>query len=155
MPGIWTYLSVFFIAMVPVVELRGAIPFGVFSNIDIWVSYALAVAGSSVIIPIVIKFTKEIFTLLRKWKVTARFINWLEGKTVKKIDQVKKHKYVLWGLFVFVAIPLPGTGAWTGSMIAAFLQLRIREAMPAIVLGNIVAGAIMILLSYYLKIMIL
>ena len=142
------YLSIFGISMVPIMELRGAIPFGMANGVDMWVRYLLAVVGSSVVIPIFIRFTQKILNFFRRFKTFKRFVEWVENKTVRKIDQVGKHKYLLAGLYAFAAIPLPGTGAWTGSMIAAFMNLRVRDAMPAIVLGNITAGLIMVLLSY-------
>ncbi len=147
-----TYLAIFGIAMVPIIELRGAIPFGVANGVSFWLSFAIAVVGSSVIVPVVIKFAKVMLDLLRKIPLFGRFADWFERKTVKKADKVGKHRYLLWAIFAFVAIPLPGTGAWTGSAIAAFLGLRVREAAPYIVLGNITAGLIMVLLTFVFKV---
>lgn len=135
-------LTVFLVSMVPVVELRGAIPVGYGLGIDnIWVLTILAVLGNLVPVPFIILFIKNIFAWIRKHlpKLDG-FITKLENRAHSKSEKVQKS--VFWGLFVFVAIPLPGTGAWTGALIAAMLDMRLKRAFPAIVAGVVTAGVI-------------
>ncbi|MGI6175068.1 MAG: COG2426 family protein [Christensenellales bacterium] len=155
MPTITIYLTVFALSMVPVIELRGAIPVGVLNGMNYWVSYAIAVLGSTVVVPVIIKFVRPVLGYLKNTRYGKRFASWIDQKAQKKKIKVESHKFLKVGLFIFVAIPLPGTGAWTGSLIAAVLNMRIRDALPPIFFGNVVAGAIMVVLSYYLHVIVL
>ena len=135
-------LTVFLVSMVPVVELRGAIPVGYGLGIDnIWVLTILAVLGNLVPVPFIILFIKSIFAWIRKHlpKLDG-LITKLENRAHSKSEKVQKSAF--WGLFVFVAIPLPGTGAWTGALIAAMLDMRLKRAFPAIVAGVVTAGIV-------------
>lgn len=129
------------VSMLPVVELRGGIPFGVAHGLPLPLAVMAAVIGNMLPIPFLILFTRRVFEWLRRHiprleGVIAR----LERKAESKKDLVQRYKF--WGLLVLVAIPLPGTGAWTGSLVAAVLNIRMRHALPAILLGLIMAGLI-------------
>jgi uncharacterized membrane protein len=102
--------------------------------------------GNILPVPFILFFLRKIFRLLEKNRHTAKLVLWLEGKA-KKAEK-KIGKYELLGLFLFVAIPLPGTGAWTGSLIAAVFDMRIKRAFPAIAAGVVCAGVIMSVVSY-------
>lgn len=141
-------LVVFGISMVPVVELRGAIPIAIAYNIPWQIAYLLCVIGNMFPVPFVIAYMKPIFGFIRRSKLFVKFIDWLEARTMKKAETVLKYSGI--ALFVFVAIPLPGTGAWTGAMIAAILGMRMKYSVPWIALGVAVAGMIVTLLSYHL-----
>ena len=137
----------FLISMVPVVELRGAIPIAVAHGLPFWWAIPVVIIGNLVPVPFIIVFIKKIFAWLRtKSRWLENLVSRLENRAIGKIDTVKK--YAFWGLFLFVAIPLPGTGAWTGSLIAAMMDMKVREAFPAIALGVLTAGAIITFLTY-------
>lgn len=140
-------LTTFFIAMVPVIELRGAIPWGVINGLTVWQAFALSVVGNLVPIPILILFTRKVFEWLRKLSKTLnKFVCKLEAKADEKKELVEKFEF--WGLMILVAIPLPGTGAWTGALVAAMMDMRLKRAMPAIIVGVIVAGIIVSILTF-------
>ena len=134
-------------AMVPVVELRGAIPYGVISGLSVPSAFALAVAGNLVPIPVLVGFTRKVFEWLRsKSAGLDRLVSRLEAKAEKNKEVVMKYQF--WGLVILVAIPLPGTGAWTGALVAAMMDMRLKRAMPAIILGVLIAGVIVTTLTY-------
>ena len=126
-------------SMVPVVELRGGIPFGVGLGLDIWPAYCAAVVGNMIPVPFIIVFIRRIFKWMRvRSRRLGSLVDRLERKAHLKGQKVTKYKYL--GLMILVAIPLPGTGAWTGALVAAFLDMRLRKALPAIFLGVLIAG---------------
>lgn len=127
-------------AMVPVVELRGAIPFGHNAlGLNIWLAVGASVVGNLLPIPFIIIYARRVFAFLRrKLPWLNRMVDKLERKAEGKQDTV--NKYGFWGLCVLVAIPLPGTGAWTGALVAAFMDMRLKKAMPAIALGVLIAA---------------
>ncbi len=140
-------LMTIFISMIPVVELRGAIPVAIAHGMELWPAIAVSVIGNLVPVPFIIIFIRNIFAWLRKkseW--LHKMVTKLEQRAAKKSDTVRKYEF--WGLFVLVAIPLPGTGAWTGALIAAMLKMRIKRAFPAIALGVIAAGLIVAFVTY-------
>lgn len=139
-------LTVFLVSMVPIVELRGAIPIGYGLGIDnIWILTVLSVFGNLIPVPFIILFIKRIFAWLRKtFPKLDGFITKLEDRANSKSERVQKSAF--WGLFVFVAIPLPGTGAWTGALIAAMLDMRLKKAFPAIAMGVATAGVVIAVL---------
>lgn len=139
-------LIVFSAAVLPVVELKGAIPIGLGMGLSTTGSFIAAYLGSLLPAPLLLFFLKPVMSFLRGTKLFAPFANWIEKRTHKK--GVRIRKYSLLGLFIFVALPLPTTGVWTGSAIATFLDLRIKHALLVIALGNLVAGAIIMFLSY-------
>lgn len=140
-------IMTFLISMVPVLELRGAIPIAVANGLNFWVAIAVSVIGNLVPVPFIILFIRKIFTLMRKWssKLDA-LVTRLEQRAAKKSDVVQK--YAFWGLFILVAIPLPGTGAWTGALVAAMLDMRLSRAFPAILLGVVGAAVIVTFATY-------
>ncbi len=144
-------LITFLISMVPIIELRGAIPYGVLLGLDWWIATPLAIIGNLLPVPFIIIFIRKIFTWMRKWgpKFDA-FITKLEKRAESKGPTVQK--YTFWGLFLFVAIPLPGTGAWTGALIAAMLDMRLKRAFPSIALGVLTAGIVVSVFTYVLGI---
>lgn len=127
-------------AMIPVVELRGAIPLGVAAGLPPALACAAAVAGNLVPAPLVILLGRRAADFLRGTRFFGPKIDWLERRAHLKGRLVRKYR--LPGLVILVGIPLPGTGAWTGSLVAAVLNIRIRHALPAILLGLVIAGAI-------------
>ncbi len=141
-------LVVFGISMVPVLELRGAIPIAIAYDIPWQVAYLLCVVGNMFPVPFIIAYMKPLFGFIRRSKIFVKFIDWLENRTMKKAETVLKYSGI--ALFIFVAIPAPGTGAWTGAMIAAILGMRMKYSVPWIALGVAVAGMIVTLLSYHL-----
>lgn len=142
-------LLVFIVSMLPIVELRGAIPLGVVLGINSWELLGIALLGNMLPIPFIIFCARPIVNYCLKTKIFRPVGNWLEEKVRKHSDKVLK--YEIWGLFLFVAIPLPGTGAWTGALIAALLNLRIKNALPTITLGVLTAGLIMLFGSTAIK----
>ena len=141
----------FLVSMVPIIELRGAIPIGYRQEdgfLGLLVIIAVAIIGNMLPVPFIILFIKKIFAFLRK-KIPKLdgMIAKLENRALSKADTVQK--YAFWGLFMFVAIPLPGTGAWTGALIAAMLDMRLKRAVPSIFLGVVTAGIILATLTYF------
>lgn len=140
-------LMTFFISMVPVIELRGAIPVAIAHGMDLWPAIVVSVLGNLVPVPFIIIFIRNIFAWLReKSEWLNKMVTKLERRAEKKSDTVRKYEF--WGLFLLVAIPLPGTGAWTGALIAAMLKMRIKRAFPSIALGVIAAGLIVAFVTY-------
>lgn len=134
-------------SMVPVVELRGGIPFGVALGLELWEAYLAAVIGNLIPVPFIIVFIRRIFAWMRvHLPKLGSLVDRLEAKAHLKGKTVTKYKYL--GLFLFVAIPLPGTGAWTGSLVAAFLNMRLRKAMPAVIAGVLTAGVLISILTF-------
>ena len=127
--------------MVPVIELRGAIPYGVSQDIPIWICFVVSTIGNLIPVPFIIIFIRKIILVMKKMSKNIRkFAEWLERKAEKNKEKVLKYEF--WGLMLLVAIPLPGTGAWTGSLVAAMLDMQFKRALPAIVVGVMVAGII-------------
>jgi len=134
-------------AMVPVVELRGAIPIGTGMGLPFEVAIIASVIGNLIPVPFIMLFIRQIFKWMRKVNKTfERVVNKMEEKANKHRDKVTK--YGFWGLFILVAIPLPGTGAWTGALVAAVMELRFKTALPAIILGVLAAAVIVSFVTY-------
>ena len=133
-------LLTFGTAMVPVLELRGAIPVGVAAGLSPAAACLVSILGNMVPVPFILLLIRRIFDWLRGTRLFGPRIDWLERRAVRK--------YRLPGLIILVAIPLPGTGAWTGALVAALLDIRMRHALPAIFLGVVIAGAIVTTLTY-------
>ncbi len=141
------FLLTVLVSMVPVVELRGGIPFGVGVGLPVWAAFLAAVIGNLIPVPFIIVYIRRIFQWMRRRIPRLnRMVDALERKAHLKGRRVNKYKYL--GLAVFVAIPLPGTGAWTGSLAAAFLDMPLRKAIPSVVAGVLVAGAAISVLTY-------
>lgn len=139
-------LIVFLISMIPILELRGSILAAGFLQMDFLSTYIIAVIGNMLPIPFILLFINKIFDWLKKTKHFHSFVEKMEKKAMSKSEQIRK--YGRWGLFLFVAIPLPGTGAWTGSLIASLLRMKLRDTLPFIFLGVLTAGLIMSLLAF-------
>lgn len=139
-------IKTLFTAMLPVLEIRGAIPVGVAAGLDPWLAFAVGVVGNMLPIPILILITRRVINWLKKHGVLVRLTGWLERKGAEKAKTVQQYSF--WGLFILVAIPLPGTGAWTGALVASLLDMRLKRALPAITMGVVAAGIIVLLLTY-------
>ena len=140
-------ITTFFISMVPIVELRLGLPYGIALGLEYPLALMATLLGNMVPVPFIIAYIERIFAWLRKHfpKMNA-FICRLENRAHLKGETVQK--YGPWGLLIFVAIPIPGTGAWTGSLIAALLGIKADRAVPVILLGVCIAAAIMTLITY-------
>lgn len=135
------------VSMIPVVELRGGIPFGVAAGLPVWAAFLAAVIGNLIPVPFIIVYIRRIFQWMRdKLPSLNRVVDALERKAHLKGRRVNKYKYL--GLALFVAIPLPGTGAWTGSLAAAFLDMPLRKAIPSVIAGVVAAGMAISILTY-------
>lgn len=139
-------LVVIFFSMLPVIELRGAIPLGISLGLSPIHSAILSIIGNIIIIPFLLKLLQPIMAYLEKTHFFSKTVGWVKKRSMKKAAIVKK--YSLIGLFIFVAIPIPTTGVWTGSVIATLLKLNFKKAFFAMSLGIILAGIIVFSLSY-------
>ena len=129
------------VSMLPVVELRGGIPFGAGIGLPLPLAIIAAVAGNMLPVPFLILFTRRVFLWLRQHiPALEGFVEKLEKRAHEKKDIIVRYKF--WGLLLLVAIPLPGTGAWTGALVAAVMDLRIKISLPAIFFGVLIAAAI-------------
>ena len=141
------FILTMLVSMIPVVELRGGIPFGVAAGLPVWAAWLAAVIGNLIPVPFIIVYIRRIFQWLRKRMPKLNsMVDWLEKKAHLKGQKVTRYKYL--GLAIFVAIPLPGTGAWTGALAAAFLDMPLRKAIPSVVAGVLVAGTVISLLAF-------
>ena len=139
-------LTAFVVSLLPILELRGGLIVASILGIPLWKAFIICYIANIIPIPFIILFIKKIFEFLRKFKGFDKFILKLEAKTEKNKDKVLKYKQ--WGLLLFVAIPLPGTGGWTGALFAALLDIDIKKSFPIIALGVLIAGVIMAVISY-------
>ena len=141
-------LCVLICSMIPIIECRGAVPMGAIFGLPWWQTMLFAIAGNILPVPFILLFIRAIL----KWMHTCRikflnkFAGWLDRKVEKHKGTIEKYSY--WGVAVFVAVPLPGTGAWTGTLIASVLGLDAKKSFLAAVLGVLVATAIMTVISY-------
>ena len=146
-------LIVFIISLMPILELRGGLLAASLLNLNPLESYIIAVIGNIIPIPFILWFINNILNWMRKKKKLEKIVKWLDKKVIKHKDQIEK--YGFWGLVLFVGIPLPGTGAWTGCLIAAVLEMDRKKAFIAAILGVLMASIIMMLISFgFLKIFI-
>ena len=140
-------LATAFISMVPIIELRGAIPIAIANGLDFPTALIVSFIGNLIPVPFIIIFIRKIFAFMRKLSTKLdKLVSKLEKRAEKKSDVVLK--YAFWGLFLLVAIPLPGTGAWTGALVAAMLNMRLKSAFPAIALGVAGAATIVAFITY-------
>lgn len=141
------YLATFIISMIPVIELRGAIPIGVSLGLSHAEAMGISIIGNMLPVPFIILFIRPIFRwMTRKSGKLARLAEKLEAKAEGKWDKI--HRYQFFALTIFVAIPLPGTGAWSGALIAAVMNMRLRNALPSILLGVLIAGILVSGITY-------
>ncbi len=138
-------IIVFVISMIPILELRGSLLAAGFLKMSFASTYIIAVIGNMIPIPFILLFIEKIFNWLKKTKL-KRMVEKLEEKALSKSDQIRK--YGKFGLFLFVAIPLPGTGAWTGALAATLLRMKPKESIFPIFMGVVTAGLIMSLISF-------
>ena len=136
----------FFMSMVPIIELRGALPSGVAMGLTPWTAFAVSVIGNMVPVPFIILFIRKILDWMKRFDGFRRIAERLENKAKKHEDKIAKYEAL--GLFILVALPLPGTGAWTGSLVAAIFDIRLRNAVPVIFAGVLTAGLIVLFITY-------
>ena len=135
------------VSMIPVIELRGAIPLGVGLGLSHFDAMWVSMVGNMLPVPFIILFIRPIFKwMTKKSEKLGRLVTKLEARAEGKWDKV--HKYQFFGLAIFVGIPLPGTGAWTGALIAAVMDMRMRSALPSIALGVVMAGLLVTGITY-------
>ena len=139
-------LATFLISMVPVIELRGALPIGVGMGLSPVTALVVSIIGNMVPVPFIIIFIRRILNWMHRFEKFDRIATKLEDKAAKGGEKIVK--YEMFGLFLLVAVPLPGTGAWTGSLVAAFFNLRLRNAVPVIFAGVVAAGIVVFLVTY-------
>lgn len=137
---------VFVISMIPILELRGGLIVASLLQVPITTAIPLCIVGNIIPIPFILLFIKQIFKWMKKIKIFCGLIERLENRAMSKSDNIKKYEF--WGLVLFVGIPLPGTGAWTGSLIAALLEVDFKKAVLAELLGIAIATVIMSVVSY-------
>ncbi|MEF9991805.1 MAG: small multi-drug export protein [Peptostreptococcaceae bacterium] len=142
------YIKLMFLSMVPIIELRGAIPLGIAMNLNPIYVYCICVIGSTVVsIPIVLLF-RNIIEYLRHKKYFNKVIRWIDGKIEKRAKKLKAVSIV--GIIIFVGIPLPTTGSWSAAAIASILKMRLKDSILGIFIGNAIAGIIMSALTLHL-----
>jgi uncharacterized membrane protein len=139
-------LTVFIISMVPVLELRGGLIAAKLMGIPLLEANLLCIIGNIIPVPFILLFITPIFTRLKQTKLFRPMVEKLENKAMNKKDQVEKYEF--FGLMLFVGIPLPGTGAWTGSLVASMLNIPFKKAFPATILGIFMAAVIIDIISY-------
>ena len=144
------YLIVFFVSMVPLIELRGAIPIAVGLGLNKLISFIIAIIGNMLPVPFIYLFARKILEWGKDKKVIGSFFTWCLNKGERggrKLEE-KAGKGLYWALFLFVGIPLPGTGAWTGTLAASMLKLDFKKTVLAVMAGVILAGLIMMAVSF-------
>lgn len=145
LPIVVKYLIVFFVSMVPIVELRGAIPIAESLNLNIFLYYPIAIIGNMLPVPIIYWFARKVLEWGKDKKFIGKFFTWCLTKGEKGGEKLKAsagNNGIFWALLIFVGIPLPGTGAWTGTLAASFLKLDFKTSITAVSLGVILAGII-------------
>ena len=144
------YIIVFFISMVPLIELRGAIPVAVGMDLDKLLSFIICIIGNMVPVPIIYLFARKVLVWGQDKKYIGKFFTWClkKGEQGGKKLESKAGKGLYYALFIFVGIPLPGTGAWTGTLAASILDLDFKKTVIAVMLGVLLAGLIMMAISF-------
>ena len=139
------YLYVFVISMVPLIELRGAIPIGVASGLPLWSTYIVAIIGNMLPVPFIFFFARKVLEWGADKPVIGKFFSWCLNKGHKGGEKLKAKagRGLFWALLLFVGIPVPGTGAWTGTLAASLLDMDFKQSVAACMLGVLLAGVIM------------
>ena len=139
---------IFIISMVPILELRGGLLAAgpALLNVPMWTAIPVCIIGNLIPIPFILLLITPILNWMKGTKHLKPFVERMEARAMKKSDQIEKYEF--WGLLLFVGIPLPGTGAWTGALIASLVGVKFRKAFPAIICGVLLASVIMTILSY-------
>lgn len=145
--GIPNELIVFLISLLPILELRGGLIAASILGIEYWVALPICIIGNILPIPFILLFIRKILSLLKKTKPFKKLVEKIEEKAEKNKEKITK--YAKWGLYLFVAIPLPGTGAWTGALVADALDINVKKSFPVIALGVLTAGIIMVIVAYF------
>ncbi|MBE6556635.1 MAG: small multidrug export protein [Ruminococcaceae bacterium] len=141
-------LCVLFCSMIPIIELRGAIPMGAVFGMPWYLTFILSVIGNLLPVPFILLFIKKVIVWMTASKV--RFFNKFAGFLNRKVEKNRERiaKYSFWGVALFVAIPLPATGAWTGSLVAAMIDMKFWKAVLSALIGVLIAGVIVTVISY-------
>lgn len=139
-------VALFIVSMIPLIELRGSVILGAALGMPWQKVFIICVLGNLLPVPFVILCVKRILYMLKRFPIFTRFVSWYEGRLEKSAAEVKGYSFL--GLALFVAVPLPGTGAWTGAGAAALLNMRLRYAFPAIACGVVICAIIMTVSSY-------
>jgi len=140
-------LIVLSVAAMPVSELRGAIPLGVSMGMDPFYSTLISIIGNILPVPFLLKLLEPIMAYFEKTRLFSKTVGWVKRRAIKKgKDKIKK--YSVLGLLIFVAIPLPSTGAWTGCVVATLFKIEFKKALAAITSGVVMAGIIVFILTY-------
>ena len=144
------YIITFLISMIPLVELRGAVPYAISSGIPLWQALLIGVVGNMLPVPIIFFFARHILEWGKEKPVIGNFFTWCLNKGHRggqKLEEAAGDKVIFWALLLFVGIPLPGTGAWTGTLAASILDWDFKRSVLAVMLGVVLAGLIMGFLS--------
>lgn len=144
------YIITFLISMIPLVELRGAVPYAISSGIPLWQALLIGVVGNMLPVPIIFFFARHILEWGKEKPVIGNFFTWCLNKGHRggqKLEEAAGDKGIFWALLLFVGIPLPGTGAWTGTLAASILDWDFKRSVLAVMLGVVLAGLIMGFLS--------
>ena len=152
LPLIVKYLIIAFVSMVPIVELRGAIPIAEGLGLDIFIYYPVAIICNMLPVPIIYLFARKVLEWGKDKKIIGKFFTWCLEKG-EKLKETAGNKGIFFALLLFVGIPLPGTGAWTGTLAASFLNLDFKTSVSAVALGVILAGIIMSLGSKFVAVL--
>lgn len=156
LPILVKYIIVGLISMVPIVELRGAIPIAEGMGLNILIYYPVAIIGNMLPVPIIYLFARKVLEWGKDKKIIGKFFTWCLQKGQKGGEKLKEsagNSGIFWALLIFVGIPLPGTGAWTGTLAASLLNLDFKTSVTAVMLGVILAGIIMSLGSKIVSIL--
>lgn len=143
------YLIVFLISMIPIIELRGAIPVGIGMGLNPWICFTVAIIGNMIPVPFIYFFARKVLVWGKDKKYIGKFFTWCLEKGEKGGKKLMKNgpSGLFVGLMLFVGIPLPGTGAWTGTLAASILDMGFKRAVISVILGVLIAGTIMMLAS--------
>ena len=140
------YIAVFLISLMPILELRGGLIAAALLKVDPIPAYIISMIGNLIPIPLILWLLDSVFAFMKKHNILKKFVLFCERKGNEKKSSIEK--YGFWGLVIFVGIPLPGTGAWTGCLIATILRMDKKKAFLAAILGVIMASIIMMIVSY-------
>ncbi|MBQ7246547.1 MAG: small multi-drug export protein [Lachnospiraceae bacterium] len=141
------YLWVFFISMVPIIELRGAIPVGVGMGLPLVPTYIVSIIGNMLPVPFIYLFGRKVLEWGKDKRYIGKWFTWMYEKGIRAGEKINGKRGIFIGLMLFVAIPLPGTGAWTGTLAASILNMKFRDSVLAAMGGVLIAGVIMMLIS--------
>jgi len=139
-------IVIFIISLLPILELRGGMIAATLMGVPYVKALIICIIANIIPIPFILLFINKIFEWMRKFKTAGRFVNWLETRTLKRRKQIDKWGFL--GLILFVGIPIPGTGAWTGALLASLLRIPVKRSSVAIGIGILLAAAIMSVITY-------